>query len=535
MSATSSSSSSIKPSVLVVTAPVAAAHQLPPIVHAIGGSIGSALAILAFYPLERVRVELQSRAGNKDSVNSEETGECNDDNQNIINEATSCTRDADDENQNENQREDMATINGMENLQMDVKDEESSSTLDSFELVAPLKSADIVSLGTLSFDEEVDNTEESPYIGLVRQARELAPKKSTTSSDIRDCTTHDRDSKPSRSKNKQDIKKPPPPHETIIQCLLRLYNKEHSLYKGASNMVTTLMISNAIFFYALQVTRRSLASLQQNNRHQQHHKGNHRPHFKHMLTYYLYHALPKSKMGISLVASSLAGAINVLLSNPLWVASLRIMEDDKLEQQQQQNLWNVMQKIVRKEGFSHLWNGTCTSLLLVSNPIIQHFIYEQLRLWLLESRRKRSGFRRKNVRGGENRHVREGNILSLKAATLSPVDALVFGALAKTAATIVTYPLQLAQVLLRLQRKTRQSSPTSNTNKSQNDSTNVIAYEGTLDCLYQQFASGGIPALFQGMNAKLLQTVLTSAFTFLTYEQTLIHVGRIYEALGSQR
>lgn len=56
-----------------------------------------------------------------------------------------------------------------------------------------------------------------------------------------------------------------------------------------------------------------------------------------------------------------------------------------------------------------------------------------------------------------------------------------------------------------------------------------------LDCLYQQVLRGGIHALFQGMNAKLLQTVLTAAFTFLTYEQTLVQVAKVYEALGWNR
>lgn len=37
-------------------------NEVPPIVHALGGSIGSALALLLFYPLERARIEMQSRA-----------------------------------------------------------------------------------------------------------------------------------------------------------------------------------------------------------------------------------------------------------------------------------------------------------------------------------------------------------------------------------------------------------------------------------------------------------------------------------------
>ena len=40
----------------------------PPIVHAIAGSIGSALALLLFYPLERARIELQTQAAKADTT-----------------------------------------------------------------------------------------------------------------------------------------------------------------------------------------------------------------------------------------------------------------------------------------------------------------------------------------------------------------------------------------------------------------------------------------------------------------------------------
>jgi hypothetical protein len=43
--------------------------------------------------------------------------------------------------------------------------------------------------------------------------------------------------------------------------------------------------------------------------------------------------------------------------------------------------------------------------------------------------------------------------------------------------------------------------------------------------LYRQ---GGIKALYSGMDDKLLQAVLTSAITFLTYEQILQFVGKSY-------
>mmetsp|Transcript_5031 Transcript_5031/g.10591 ORF Transcript_5031/g.10591 Transcript_5031/m.10591 type:complete len:242 (+) Transcript_5031:77-802(+) len=58
----------MKPRITAKTAAppsASSAGPLPPIVHAIGGSIGSALAILTFYPLERIRVEIQSQQQQK--------------------------------------------------------------------------------------------------------------------------------------------------------------------------------------------------------------------------------------------------------------------------------------------------------------------------------------------------------------------------------------------------------------------------------------------------------------------------------------
>ena len=152
--------------------------------------------------------------------------------------------------------------------------------------------------------------------------------------------------------------------ETILQCLIRLH-KEKSLYRGATNMATTLMISNFIFFYALQVTRKSLTSF--HNHHHHHHdasssSAHHQRQHQRRRRFWLNKSLS------SLLASTLAGMINVLLTNPLWVASLRIMESKKClrknnnknnidsnniinhQETNNNNVWNVMHQIAQEEG-----------------------------------------------------------------------------------------------------------------------------------------------------------------------------------------
>jgi solute carrier family 25 (peroxisomal adenine nucleotide transporter), member 17 len=247
---------------------------------------------------------------------------------------------------------------------------------------------------------------------------------------------------------------------TLKECLFRLWQSSE-LYKGLSPIVCTLTISNFVFFYFHNVMRQLVASGRQ------------------------------STNVTSLIASCLAGVVNVLLTNPLWVANLRIVTS---QDRSSSSLWKEMVKIAKEEGNGALWQGTWTSMLLVSNPVIQFYAYEQLKTSLLATR---------------------GRKKSSNDATLRPLEAFLAGALSKTLATLCTYPLQLAQSILRSQ-----------SNNSDGSGSPRQHYKSTWDCLLRLYFHGGLAKCFTGMKAKLLQTALTAAFTFLTYEQILHAVHR---------
>jgi len=179
----------------------------------------------------------------------------------------------------------------------------------------------------------------------------------------------------------------------------------------------------------------------------------------------------------------------VFLTNPLWVANLRIAQGKSIStnKNKKTTLWGELQAIRRIEGISSLWKGTVTSLLLVSNPVIQFFFYGQVKQHLLQ-RKRISQLNKRNV-------------------SILPLEAFLVGAVAKALSTVCTYPLQLAQVLQRLESKNE----------------NIVhrPYRNTLDCLIRVLHEQGVSGLFKGMKAKLLQATLTAAFTFLSYEQIL--------------
>lgn len=110
--------------------------------------------------------------------------------------------------------------------------------------------------------------------------------------------------------------------------------------------------------------------------------------------------------------------------------------------------------------------------MLVLNPAIQFTIYEALKRRIMPK---------------------------------STTSFFLIGAVAKAIATIVTYPLQLAQARLR----------------------HGSSKMNTIALLLSIIKRKGLPALFQGLEAKLLQTVLTAALMFAVYEKIVRYVFMI--------
>ncbi|CAH2091084.1 unnamed protein product [Euphydryas editha] len=181
--------------------------------------------------------------------------------------------------------------------------------------------------------------------------------------------------------------------------------------------------------------------------------------------FYTFHALRKAAKTKSSVLGDLtfgmlAGSVNVLLTSPLWVVNTRM----KFDKYSYSNLFEGLYIIFKKEGLKGLWSGTIPSLLLVSNPAIQFMIYESLKRQLIS----RGHF--------------------------SSYTAFLIGAIAKAIATTLTYPLQLIQSRLRA-------------------GTNIKP-------VFKDIRSKP-SIMFRGLEAKLLQTVMTAALMFLVYEKVV--------------
>ncbi|KAJ7973657.1 Peroxisomal nicotinamide adenine dinucleotide carrier like [Quillaja saponaria] len=219
-----------------------------------------------------------------------------------------------------------------------------------------------------------------------------------------------------------------------------------------------------------------------------------------------------------LVVAAIAGSLNVLLTNPIWVlvtrmqthtqAERKIMEEkkeallggasesrfmpsslqDKLDEldttkPRPYGTLYVAREVYNEAGITGFWKGIVPTLIMVCNPSIQFMIYESLL-----------------------KHLREKRASNKKISkSVTALEVFQLGALAKLGATVVTYPLLV--VKSRLQAK-------------QEIGRNISSrYSGTLDAIVKMIQYEGFPVFYKGMGTKIVQSVFAASVLFMVKEE----------------
>ncbi|XP_034045345.1 peroxisomal membrane protein PMP34 isoform X2 [Thalassophryne amazonica] len=170
-----------------------------------------------------------------------------------------------------------------------------------------------------------------------------------------------------------------------------------SWYRGWFPVISSLCCSNFVYFYTFNSLKKMTAS-----------------------------GMHKSRPGKDLLMGIISGAVNVILTTPMWVVNTRLklqgvkFRNEDLHQTHYTGIFDAFLQIISNEGVRTLWNGTLPSLILVLNPAVQFMFYEAMK--------------RKAGRGGRK---------------ISSAQIFLIGAIAKAVATTATYPLQTVQAILR--------------------------------------------------------------------------------------
>ncbi|CAI2169158.1 11662_t:CDS:2 [Funneliformis geosporum] len=194
----------------------------------------------------------------------------------------------------------------------------------------------------------------------------------------------------------------------------------------------------------------------------------------------------------SIIAGTIAGSATVLVTNPIWVVNTRMttckvsLDEGEGERTKPRKLGTIatILKIINEDGLKAFWQGVIPALILVTNPIIQYTVFEQLK----------------------------SRIEKMKK--LGNLDFFLLGAIGKLVATSSTYPY----IVIKSRMQLRQSSLES------------ARYKNTWDGLQKIITNEGYGGLYKGITSKLLQSVLTAAFLFM-YKEVLFKYTIAFLAL----
>ncbi|RDX95234.1 Peroxisomal nicotinamide adenine dinucleotide carrier [Mucuna pruriens] len=219
-----------------------------------------------------------------------------------------------------------------------------------------------------------------------------------------------------------------------------------------------------------------------------------------------------------LVVAAMAGSLNVLLTNPIWVlvtrmqthtqAERKIMEEKKAALRKdasestissstlQDKLAELNSRKPRPYGTIHaanevfneagavgFWKGVIPALIMVCNPSIQFMIYESS---LKHLRAKRAA-------------KKQGN------TSISALEVFLVGAIAKLGATVSTYPLLVVKSRLQAKQEIGGSSS--------------LRYSGTFDAVLKMIRYEGLPGFYKGMSTKIVQSVFAASVLFMIKEE----------------
>lgn len=243
--------------------------------------------------------------------------------------------------------------------------------------------------------------------------------------------------------------------------------------------------------------------------------------------------------GMNLIVAAAAGALNMSMTLPLEMINTRAQitasdsESDsdgdvaKTEPKvEHKGMWQLTKEIYAEGGLLAFWKGYIPSLVLVTNPSINFTVFDKLKLRMQQWKTQR-------VSGG-------GDVKRLVALTM--FEAFVIAAIAKAIATILTYPIIRAKVLMQAQKTHLESEDaTTKTDASNPQAAHKHHHErkdygdSMLAVLQNIGAREGLPGFFKGCSAQLFNTVLKSALLLMTKEQIYTYTMRVLYSLRREK
>jgi adenine nucleotide transporter 17 len=143
---------------------------------------------------------------------------------------------------------------------------------------------------------------------------------------------------------------------SYIEYLSNLISKEgvRSLYKGLSTGLLGTVVSFGIYFFWYRLLKN--------------------------LYYQVLRRKSLSDLDISVITLC-SGVINSVLTNPIWFVNTRMTLATE-----RKSVLETVAEIYKNEGFVAFYKGVLPNMVLVSNPVINFVVYENLKKIMLKKK-----------------------------------------------------------------------------------------------------------------------------------------------------
>uniref|UniRef100_A0A0A8YT44 Peroxisomal adenine nucleotide carrier 1 n=1 Tax=Arundo donax TaxID=35708 RepID=A0A0A8YT44_ARUDO len=192
----------------------------------------------------------------------------------------------------------------------------------------------------------------------------------------------------------------------------------------------------------------------------------------------------------NLLVAAAAGVCTVVVTQPLDTAASR-MQTSAFGKSK------GLRETLAEGTWMEAFDGLGISIILTCNPSIQYTAFDQLKQRLIQRRR------RKNAGSAED---------SSRVA-LSAFSAFLLGAISKSIATVLTYPLIRCKVMIQA------ADPDEDDDDETERPSKSRAPKTMLGALHAIWSKEGIPGFFKGLHAQILKTVLSSALLLMVKEK----------------
>ncbi|KAJ7499417.1 mitochondrial carrier [Mycena latifolia] len=189
--------------------------------------------------------------------------------------------------------------------------------------------------------------------------------------------------------------------------------------------------------------------------------------------------------GAILLCSAQASAVTAIMTNPIWVVKVRMFTTRSDSPTAYRGVWHGFSSIVREEGVMGLFRGTSLALFGVSNGALQFVVYERLKRWGFEMKKKRFEL--------------AGRPWTPEVDKLSNTSYTVMSGGSKIAALALTYPYQVVR------------------SRIQNNATAHL-YPTIRATIARTWAHEGARGFYRGLGINLVRVLPGTCVTFVVYE-----------------